>query len=62
MMFPNKTSFSFLMTSELLRDCILTAKLTECLKESKCIPDSIHNSYLILLSAMGMILLIYSIL
>lgn len=49
-MFPNKTSYSFLMTSELLKDCILTAKLTECLKESKSIPDSINNSCSILLS------------
>lgn len=50
------------MTSELLKDCILTAKLTECLKESKSIPDSVNNSCSILLSAVGMLLLIYSIL
>lgn len=59
-MFPNTTSYSFLMTCELLKDCILTAKLTECLKESKSIPGSINNSCLILLSAVGMLLLIYS--
>lgn len=62
MMFPNMTSYSFLMTFELLKDCILTAKLTECLKESKSIPGSINNSYSILLSAVGMLLLIYSML
>lgn len=50
------------MTSELLKDCILTAKLTECLKESKSIPDSVNNSCSILLSAVGMLLLIYNIL
>lgn len=60
MMFPNKSSYSFLMTSELLKDCVLTAELTECLKEAKSIPDSINNSCLILLSAAGMLLLIYS--
>lgn len=48
------------MTFELLKDCILTAKLTECLKESKSILGSINNSYSILLSAVGMLLLIYS--
>lgn len=61
-MFPNTTSYSFLMTFELLKDCILTAKLTECLKESKSIPGNINNSYSILLSAVGMLLLIYSML
>lgn len=58
-MFQNMT-YSFLMTFELLKDCILTAKLTECLKESKSILGSINNSYSILLSAVGMLLLIYS--
>lgn len=48
------------MTSELLKDCILTAELTECLKEPKSIPDCINNSCSILLSAVGMLLLIYS--
>lgn len=60
MMFPNKTSYSFLMTSELLKDYILTAKLTECLKESKSDLDSINNSCSVLLSAVGIMLLIYS--
>lgn len=42
--YPNKVSNSLLMRSELLKDCILTAKLTECLKRPKSILDSINNS------------------